>query len=67
MIASTQMINTEIFAFIAVLVIKLLSHKVMILNIKDDRNCYKNNRNCCSSSSCNFLWVLVRTILLVVS
>ena len=29
MIASTQITNTEIFAFIAVLVFKLLSHKVL--------------------------------------
>ena len=37
MIASTQITNTEIFAFITVLVFKLLSRKV--LNRKDNRNC----------------------------
>ena len=34
MIASTQIRNTEIFVFIAVLVFKLLSRKVLIINIK---------------------------------
>ena len=32
MITSTQMANTEIFAFIAVLVFKLLSFKVLFIN-----------------------------------
>ena len=32
MIASAQITNTEIFAFIAVLVCKLLSRKVLFLN-----------------------------------
>ena len=39
MIASTQITKTEIFAFIAVLVLKLLSHKVLFINRKDNRNC----------------------------
>ena len=39
MIASTQIINTEIFAFIAVVVFKLLSRKVLFVNRKDNRNC----------------------------
>ena len=39
--ASTQITNTEIFAFIAVLVFKLLSRKVLFINRKDNRNCQK--------------------------
>ena len=39
MIASTQITNTEIFAFVAVLVFKLLSRKVLFINRKDNRNC----------------------------
>ena len=39
-IASTQMTNTEIFAFIAVVVFKLMSHKVLFINRKG------NNRSC---------------------
>ena len=39
MIASTQITNTEIFAFIAVLIFKLLSRKVLFINRKDNRNC----------------------------
>ena len=39
MIASTQTTNTEIFAFIAVLVFMLLSCKVLLKNRKDNRNC----------------------------
>ena len=39
MIALTQKTNTEIFAFIAVLVFKLLSRKVLFINRKDNRNC----------------------------
>ena len=39
MIASTQITNTEMFAFIAVLVFKLLSRKPMFINRKDNRNC----------------------------
>ena len=37
--ASTQITNTETFAFIAVLVFKLLSRKVLFINRKDNRNC----------------------------
>ena len=37
MIASTHVVNTKIFAFIAVLV--LFSHKVWFINRKDNRNC----------------------------
>ena len=39
MIASTKIANTEIFAFITVLVFKLLSPKVLFTNRKDNRNC----------------------------
>ena len=39
MIATTQIATTEIFAFIAVLVFKLMSRKVMFINRKDNRNC----------------------------
>ena len=39
MIASTQITNTEVFAFIAVLVFKLSSQKVLFINKKDNRNC----------------------------
>ena len=39
MFASTQITNTEIFAFIAVLVFKLVSRKVVFINSKDNRNC----------------------------
>ena len=41
MITSTEIANAEIFAIIAVLVFKLLSHKVLFINRKDDRNCVK--------------------------
>ena len=34
-----QTTNAEIFAFIAVLVFKLLSRKVLFINRKDNRNC----------------------------
>ena len=37
MIASPQ-INNEFYAFIAVIVFKLLSRKVLFKNIKDNRN-----------------------------
>ena len=40
-IPSTQITNTEIFAFIAVLVFKLLSCKALLINRKDNRNCKK--------------------------
>ena len=39
MIASIEIANTEIFAFTAVLVFKLLSRKVLFVNRKDNRNC----------------------------
>ena len=38
MIASRQITNTEIFTLIAVEVSKLLSHKVLFKNRKDNRN-----------------------------
>ena len=38
MIALTQITNTNIFAFIAVLVFKLLGRKVLFINRKDNRN-----------------------------
>ena len=38
MIASTQKANTEIFAFIALLMFKLLSREVLFINRKDNRN-----------------------------
>ena len=38
MIVSTQITNTEIFASIAVLNFKSLSHKVLFINKKDNRN-----------------------------
>ena len=41
MITSTQITNTEIFAFIAVLVFKILGHEVLFENRKDNRDCYK--------------------------
>ena len=41
MIATTQIKNTEIFAFIAFLVFKLLSRKVLFINRKYNRNCQK--------------------------
>ena len=39
MVASKQINNTEVFAFIDVLVFKLLSCKVLFVNKKDNRNC----------------------------
>ena len=39
MIASTQTRNTEISAFIAVLVLKPLSSKLLFINKKDNGNC----------------------------
>ena len=39
MITSTQITNTEIFTFIAVLVFKLLSRNILLINRKDNRNC----------------------------
>ena len=38
MIASIQITNTDIFAFKAVLVFKVLSRKVLFINRKDKRN-----------------------------
>ena len=38
MIALAQIISTEIFAFIAVLVSKLLSHNDLFINKKNNRN-----------------------------
>ena len=39
MIASTQITNTEIFAFITVLIFKLLNRRVLLTNREDNRNC----------------------------
>ena len=39
MIASTRITNTDIFAFIAVLVFKLLRRKILFINIKDNSIC----------------------------
>ena len=39
MITSTQITDTEIFAFVAVVVSKLLSCKVLFINRKANRNC----------------------------
>ena len=39
MTASTQITNTEIFAFIVVLFFQLLSRKVLFISRKDNRNC----------------------------
>ena len=41
MIASTQITDAEIYSFIAVLVFKLLSRKVLFENRNHNRNCYK--------------------------
>ena len=41
MIASTQITNTETFAFVAVPVFKLLCRKALVINKKGNRNCYK--------------------------
>ena len=41
MIALTQITNTEIFAFIAVLDVDILNRKVLFINRKDNRNCKK--------------------------
>ena len=41
MTASRQVTITEIFAFKAVLVFKLLNRKVLFINRKDNRNCLK--------------------------
>ena len=39
MIVSTQITNTDIFPFIAVLVFDLFSLKVLFIHRKDNRNC----------------------------
>ena len=39
MIASKQITNAQILAFIIVLVFNLLSRKVLFINKKDNRNC----------------------------
>ena len=39
MITSTQIANTEMFAFIVVLVFMLLSREVVFTNKKGNRNC----------------------------
>ena len=39
MITSAQMKNNEVFAFITVLVFTLLTHKILFMNRKDNRNC----------------------------
>ena len=41
MITLSQITNTEFFAFIAVLVFKLFSRKVLFINRIDNRNCWK--------------------------
>ena len=41
-ICNKEWINTEIFAFIAVLAFKLLSRKILFINRKDNRNCLKS-------------------------
>ena len=41
MVTSTQTTNTEIFAFMVILVFKLLSRKVLFTNRKDNRNSQK--------------------------
>ena len=38
MITATQITNTEIFTFIAALIFKLLSRKVLFINRKDNKN-----------------------------
>ena len=39
MSALIQITNTKIFPFIAALVFKLLSRKVLFINTKDNKNC----------------------------
>ena len=39
MIGSTQITNTDIFAFISVLDFQLFSRKVLFIKRKDDRKC----------------------------
>ena len=44
MIASTQITNTEVLSFIAILVFKLLSRKFLFISRKDNRNCLQISR-----------------------
>ena len=39
MIASAQITNTKNLAFMALLVFKLLSHTVLFINRRENRNC----------------------------
>ena len=39
MFTLTQIANIAIFAFIAFVVFNLLSHKVLLINKQDNRNC----------------------------
>ena len=39
MIASTEITNTGIFAFVGALLFKLLTRKVLFIKRKDNRNC----------------------------
>ena len=41
MSALTRITHTEVFAFAAVLVFKLLNHKILFINRNDSRNCLK--------------------------
>ena len=41
MIASMQITNTKIFAFLVFLIFKTLSHNVLLIKRKDNRNCSK--------------------------
>ena len=41
MIIPTQIINTEIFAFIADLVLMLFNRKLLLVNSEDNGNCQK--------------------------
>ena len=41
MIASTEITNSEIFAFVAILVLKLLNCKVLFINRKDNKTVKK--------------------------
>ena len=75
MIFSSQMTNTSIFAFIAVLVFKSLSCKVLFINRKDNRNCQKvvyflrkqqisrvNFMQNCKQLECNFFRILLKHV-----
>ena len=41
MIASTQITNTQVFTFIAVLIFKLTSRKLLFISKKDNEKCKK--------------------------